>query len=415
VPYSDVVELAAEEDRRGLVRRDNAWSSRHTGVSWNTANKKWRTQLHHGGMHEHLGYFPTEEAAKASYAARCLELGRDPDKRKASGFRGVHWAKAKGKWKAEIKIDGKTEYLGSFEPTPAGEIDAALAYDSAARAVGRRPKSANFEPVDAPPLPGAGPGRVVGLGPATARGLSSWAGGNVWPMATSVGGSARVVSACWSVVGLGGRRGLGHNWLAALGRGGAGHGGGGLGGRAAVGPRRWHGGGLHLGGSPSRIVAWEAGGGSGPAGVPYSAAELAAEWEGRGLVRRDNSWSSRHNGVSWNTMEKKWRAQLTHGGKQEFLGDFPTEEAAKERYDARCLELGLDPDKRKASGFHGVVWHRNKARGKWRAIIKVDGNTEHLGLFEPTPAGEVDAALAYDAAARAVGRRKSASFEPVVQ
>ena len=48
----------------------------------------------------------------------------------------------------------QTEHLGYFDPTPVGEVDAALAYDAAACAAGR-PESANFEPVDSPPLPGA--------------------------------------------------------------------------------------------------------------------------------------------------------------------------------------------------------------------------------------------------------------------
>jgi hypothetical protein len=143
-PAAPKAELAAEGDRRGLVRRDNAFSSRHIGVYWDTAKKQWQVERWHGGKKELLGYFPTEEAATERYAARCFELGRDPDKRQTSGFRGVRWYKCDGKWRADIKVDGKTEHLGRFEPTPAGEVDAAMAYDAMARAVGR-PESANFE------------------------------------------------------------------------------------------------------------------------------------------------------------------------------------------------------------------------------------------------------------------------------
>ena len=138
-----------EEGRRGLVRRDNSWSSQYNGVSWDTRDSTWRAQLYHGGKQEHLGYFAIEEEAKARYDARCLELGLDPDKRQASGFRGVTWNKAAGQLWANIKVDRKTENLGFFEPTPAGEVDAALAYDARERAAGR-PGNPNFEPVDAP-------------------------------------------------------------------------------------------------------------------------------------------------------------------------------------------------------------------------------------------------------------------------
>jgi hypothetical protein len=119
-------------------------------VHWDTPKKNWRAQLRHGGKQEHVGEFATEEEAKARYDARCFELGLDPDKRQASGFRGVTWDKSNGEWKAKIAVDRKTENLGSFEPTPAGEVSAALAYDEVAWGIGRGPKSANFEPVDAP-------------------------------------------------------------------------------------------------------------------------------------------------------------------------------------------------------------------------------------------------------------------------
>lgn len=46
------------------------------------------------------------------------------------------------------------------------------------------------------------------------------------------------------------------------------------------------------------------------------------------------------------------------------------------------------------SAFKGVGWHR--ARGMWRAYISISGRAKHLGHF----GSELDAALAYDAAAR---------------
>jgi hypothetical protein len=76
--------------------------------------------------------------------ARCLELGRDSDAGASSGFRGVSWNQADGVWQAQILVDGKKEALGNFEGTARGEVDAALAYDAAARAAGR-PESANFQ------------------------------------------------------------------------------------------------------------------------------------------------------------------------------------------------------------------------------------------------------------------------------
>jgi hypothetical protein len=136
---------------------------------------------------------------------------------------------------------------------------------------------------------------------------------------------------------------------------------------------------------------------------------LAAEIKGRNLVRHDNAFRSRYKGVCWHKKDQAWIAQFQHGGKKEYLGFFATDEEAKARYDARCLELGVDPNTATASGFRGVTW--DKINSKWKARIKLDGKGKHLGFFEATTSGEVDAALAYDAVARAAGRPKAANFQ----
>jgi hypothetical protein len=138
-------------------------------------------------------------------------------------------------------------------------------------------------------------------------------------------------------------------------------------------------------------------------------AALEVELARRGLVRQDNPNSSRHMGVSWHEPSKKWKAQVYHGGKKEHLGHFATEEEAKARYDARRLELGKDPHTGITSGFRGVTWQ--KAKRKWESGISVGGKKKHLGYFEATAGGVVDATLAYDAAARAAGRPDIANFE----
>lgn len=50
--------------------------------------------------------------------------------RGASRFRGVYYHRVKGKWEANIKINGKKKYLGAFSD----ERDAARTYDKAAKA-----------------------------------------------------------------------------------------------------------------------------------------------------------------------------------------------------------------------------------------------------------------------------------------
>lgn len=48
-------------------------------------------------------------------------------------FRGVSFHKNINRWVAQIKIDGKVKFLGSF----ASDVDAAAAFDAAAKALGR--------------------------------------------------------------------------------------------------------------------------------------------------------------------------------------------------------------------------------------------------------------------------------------
>lgn len=46
-----------------------------------------------------------------------------------SGYKGAHWSKRQEKWKAEIRVNGKSIHLGYFNDL----IEAAQAYDRAAR------------------------------------------------------------------------------------------------------------------------------------------------------------------------------------------------------------------------------------------------------------------------------------------
>jgi len=57
-----------------------------------------------------------------------------------SKYKGLEWDRKQRKWKARIQINNRKIYLGSFD----SEIDAALAYDRAAKKYHREFANLNF-------------------------------------------------------------------------------------------------------------------------------------------------------------------------------------------------------------------------------------------------------------------------------
>jgi hypothetical protein len=143
--------MQAEREARGLVRRE-AWSSGCFGVTWHARDGKWQGQFRVDKRKAFVCLLDSEREAAAAVVARQRELGLDPDRRQASEFCGVGWKKDCQKWQAQIKIAGKQRHLGLFGAGHSGEVDAALAFDTAVRAfalVGRAGNNArehsNFE------------------------------------------------------------------------------------------------------------------------------------------------------------------------------------------------------------------------------------------------------------------------------
>ncbi len=62
-------------------------------------------------------------------------------KNNSSGFKGVTWDKQHKKWRAQIQVNGRTQYLGLF----AGPEEAGSAYDAAARELHGDYARLNFE------------------------------------------------------------------------------------------------------------------------------------------------------------------------------------------------------------------------------------------------------------------------------
>ena len=118
------------------------------GVQWRQGTRDWACQIKIKGKTETLGCFDKEEDAARKYDEAAEPLGRPlnfpregelsaAQKRfteKPSKWKGVCWNSQKSTWKAQITVNGKLTYLGSFSD----EIEAALKYDEVAASLGRR-------------------------------------------------------------------------------------------------------------------------------------------------------------------------------------------------------------------------------------------------------------------------------------
>ena len=184
-------------------------------------------------------------------------------------------------------------------------------------------------------------------------------------------------------------------------------------------------------GRPRKVVAAPS-----PLGSEPEQRDAAATPRGRQTGRpRDGSATSYSKYTGVTHQYRLFVAKIYADGKDEFLGSFSSEVEAAKAYDARARELGRlsrlnfpredtdsdldivsleepegEPKRRAtpgtsetASKFTGV--HRNHLN-RWVAQINISGKQEYLGCFK----SEVEAAKAYDARAREIGRIGKLNF-----
>ena len=83
----------------------------------------------------------------------------------------------------------------------------------------------------------------------------------------------------------------------------------------------------------------------------------------------------------------RYMARATVDGKRVYLGTFSTPEQASQAYQEalKVIKDGgqvVSSAKPTSSGYKGVSWE--KAKRKWRACVRIDGNRKHLG-YHDTP------------------------------
>jgi len=113
--------------------------SQHKGITWSSYYDKWKAEIRANGKKHSLGYRKYEKDAALLYDSAAkyyygepaylnfpeIETEKYKPKKAASKFRGVSLRKKDQKWIANIRINKKLKFLGSFDT----QESAAAAYD----------------------------------------------------------------------------------------------------------------------------------------------------------------------------------------------------------------------------------------------------------------------------------------------
>jgi hypothetical protein len=354
---------------------------------------------------------------------------------KSSVFVGVHWHRQRRKWEARIRHDGKPQYMGYFDD----EREAARAFDTAARrlrgenAHGGR-KGSDWHRLNFP--------TEIEVSKAEERGAQDRAAA----AASERQGPSTFVGVSWFK--------KNHRWAATI---------------SHDGKKQ------HLGyfddeqeaaqavDTAARLLRGEDahGGRSGKGNwlrlnFPTEEEVKRAQERGALLTEEDKAAAaaashrqgpSKFVGVCWNKESRKWKAEITHDGKQQYLGyfadereaaravdtaarrlrgedahggrcsqgkqwlrlNFPTEREVKRAQERGALRMedkvaavaaseqqapSAASGRQELSEFVGVSWDKSERR--WKAQINHDGKRHYLGSFDDDQEG----ARAVDTAAR---------------
>jgi len=117
--------------RENTTQKHLESSSSFIGVYFHNTHKKWNSAIRIEDTKFHLGSFKTEEEASTAYnkaLADWIDLNIKPKPKKfGSIYKGVTYFKARDKWVAKIKINGKLTHIGIFKT----ELEAHYAFEEA--------------------------------------------------------------------------------------------------------------------------------------------------------------------------------------------------------------------------------------------------------------------------------------------
>jgi len=126
-----IVVIQIITQRKNTNKKHLESSSTHTGVYFHNTHKKWCSAIRILKEKIHLGAFEKEEDAANAYNVALDNWEKHkikPEKKKfGSIYKGVTYFKARDKWVAKIKINGKLTHVGIFKT----ELEAHYAFEEA--------------------------------------------------------------------------------------------------------------------------------------------------------------------------------------------------------------------------------------------------------------------------------------------
>lgn len=72
-------EVTDKENQRSFNKTNSKFSSKYRGVCWAKSKGKWVTHIHDGDNQIYLGYFTCEKEAALAYNYKAMELGFNPE------------------------------------------------------------------------------------------------------------------------------------------------------------------------------------------------------------------------------------------------------------------------------------------------------------------------------------------------
>lgn len=122
--------LEITTSRKNTDKKHIKSTSVYTGVSWDSRDEKWKAQIIFNKKVKHLGSFDNEKEASEYYENALISINNNLEikvklPKYSSKYKGVVFDKRGNKWLAQININRKCKYIGSYQ----SEIEAHYAFE----------------------------------------------------------------------------------------------------------------------------------------------------------------------------------------------------------------------------------------------------------------------------------------------